>query len=56
MYHSKSSAKKESDMAYPDSANRPSADISVLSTHELCPDRVATAPEPGFPDGEYRTS
>lgn len=41
---------------YPESARRPSGEISVLSTQEECPDNVATAPEPGFPEGEYRTS
>jgi hypothetical protein len=41
---------------YPDMARRPSGDMLVLSTHEEWPVRVATAPEPGFPDGVERTS
>lgn len=30
--------------------------MSALRTHEVCPANVATAPEPGLPDGETRTS
>jgi len=42
--------------ADPEIASRPSGDISVLRTQEECPDREATAPEPGFPEVEVRTS
>lgn len=30
--------------------------MSTLSTHEEWPENVATAPEPGLPDGESLTS
>jgi len=42
--------------ADPDKASRPSGDISVLRTQEECPEKDATAPEPGLPEAEVRTS
>lgn len=42
--------------AEPDKASRPSGEISVLRTHDECPVNEATAPEPGFPEAETRTS
>ena len=41
---------------YPERASLPSGEIWVLRTHEEWPVREATAPEPGFPDGDTRTS
>jgi len=41
---------------YPDTANLPSGDMSVLRTQDECPESVATAPDPGFPEDEVRTS
>lgn len=42
---------------YPERSNRPSGDTSVLKTQDECPDRVATAPDPGLPVvALYRTS
>lgn len=41
---------------YPDSAKRPSGEKDVLSTQDECPTKLATAPEPGFPLGDTRTS
>lgn len=46
----------EGALAYPESASLPSGATSVLRTHDECPANVATAPEPGFPEGVYRTS
>ena len=43
-------------ITYPERASRPSGDISVLRTQEEWPDREATAPEPGLPEAEVRTS
>ena len=43
-------------ITHPESASLPSGDIEVLSTQEECPMRDATAPEPGFPEGEALTS
>lgn len=48
--------KKKRMDTHPDTASLPSGEKSVLNTHDECPVRVATAPEPGFPDGETRTS
>ncbi len=42
--------------AEPDTARRPSGEMSVLRTQDECPVNVATAPEPAFPEGEVRTS
>jgi len=42
--------------ADPDKASRPSGDMSVLRTQEECPEKDATAPEPGLPEAEVRTS
>ena len=42
--------------AEPDNASLLSGEMSVLRTHEECPLRVATAPDPGLPDGDTRTS
>ena len=47
---------KKKAVTHPDKTNRPSGDTSALSTHEVCPLRVATAPEPGLPEGEDLTS
>jgi hypothetical protein len=30
--------------------------MAQLRTHEVCPEKVATQPEPGFPEDEVRTS
>ena len=49
-------SKKYKPVTYPDRASRPSGDISALRTQEECPDREATAPEPGLPEAEVRTS
>lgn len=42
--------------ADPESASLPSGDMEVLSTQDECPTREATAPDPGLPDGDTRTS
>lgn len=41
---------------HPERANLPSGEICVLRTQDECPVREATAPEPGLPDGDTRTS
>ncbi len=41
---------------HPETTNRPSGETSALNTHDVCPLNVATAPEPGFPEGEDLTS
>lgn len=42
--------------ADPETASLLSGEISVLRTQEECPLRVATAPEPGLPEEDTRTS
>ena len=42
--------------ADPETASLPSGEMSVLRTQEECPLRVATAPEPGLPEDDTRTS
>lgn len=41
---------------HPESANRPSGEKLEHSTHDEWPTKLATAPDPGFPLGETRTS
>ena len=41
---------------HPETARRPSGEMSALKTQDEWPVSVATAPEPGFPDVVERTS
>ena len=41
---------------HPETARRPSGEMSALRTQDVCPVSVATAPDPGFPEAVERTS